>query len=242
MNDFETADMNSGRGGNDPSIILMLGLYLLVLAFFILLVSISTLESLKTQRVMDSLTSTFTSAIPPTTDLTAFQSREGEILAGQQFQEQITGIFSTAIQVIKVETVQPGALMRIVLETSVLFHEGSAEIRQSSLPVFDRIVTALSARPDDQRFDMEFIIGSKFTKNRMMPIGETLGMARVGSFARAILSRGAPPDSVSVGMAPGNPDEIVVYFHVRSADAVKLEFETDSGQDSGSNVKPAPAP
>ena len=209
----------------DASIILMLGLYLLILAFFILLVSISTLEELKTTRVMDSLTSTFTSAIPPTTDLTAFQSREGDVLAGQQFQEEITSLFSTAIQVIKIETVQPGSLMRILLESDKVFQDGSTEIRQANLPLLDRIVTALSSRPKGQRFDMEFIIGSAYTKGRMMPIGETLEMGRAGSFARALLARGAPPDSISAGIVPGKPTEITIYFHVRSAEAGQLDFK-----------------
>ena len=238
MSDTDSVEIGKEGGGTDPSIILMLGLYLLILAFFILLVSISTLEEIKSQRVMDSLTSTFTTAIPPTTNLTAFQAKDGDILAGQQFQEEITGIFSTAIQVVKIETVQPGSLMRIVLEANTLFHDNSAEIRQGSLPLLDRVVTALSARPYDQRYDMEFIIGSKYTRGRILPVGETLEMARIGSFARTILTRGAPPDSISVGMVPGDPKEITVYFHVRSRDSVKLDFSGQAAPASG----PAKAP
>ena len=209
----------------DKSIVLMLGLYLLVLAFFILLVTISTLEEVKTQRVMDSLVSTFTSAIPPTTDLTAFQSKEGDILAGQQFQQEITGIFSTTIRVEKVETVQPGKLMRVLIDANVLFNEGTAQVRPANYPLLDRIVTALSSRPSNVRYDMEFIINSRFGEDRIMPIGQTLEMARAGQFARDLLQRGAPPDSISVGLEPGDPNEINIWFHVRSIDEGRLDFE-----------------
>ena len=209
----------------DKSIILMLGLYLLVLAFFILLVTISTLEEVKTQRVMDSLVSTFSSAIPPTTDLTAFQSKEGDILAGQQFQQEITGIFSTDIRVEKIENVQPGRLMRVLLDADSLFLEGSAQIRASNTPLLDRIVTALSSRSYNTRYDMEFVIGSRFDKDRSMPIGQTLEMARAGQFARDLMVRGAPPDSISVGLVPGDQNEINIWFYVRGVDEGKLDFE-----------------
>ncbi|MCG8508815.1 MAG: hypothetical protein MI741_06260, partial [Rhodospirillales bacterium] len=71
---------------------LFLALYLLVLAFFIVLVTISTPEDVKSQAVMDSLSSTFSSLLPPSTDLTAFSSREGDLLAGQALQEEMTDI------------------------------------------------------------------------------------------------------------------------------------------------------
>jgi len=54
-----------GPGSGSSSIFLFLSLFLLVLAFFILLVSISTVENVKSQAVMDSLTSTFTTVLPP---------------------------------------------------------------------------------------------------------------------------------------------------------------------------------
>ena len=58
---------------------------------------------------MDSLTSTFSAILPPTSDLTQFASKEGDVLAGQLFQSQLTELFSTAVQVIKMEVVQSTA-------------------------------------------------------------------------------------------------------------------------------------
>ena len=106
-----------------------LGLFLLVLAFFIMLVSISTFEQVKSSAVMDSLTSTFTTVLPPTSDPTEFSAKDGDILAGEAFQEQITSIFSTAIQVEKIEVVQPGRLMRLRLNVNSLFREGESSVR-----------------------------------------------------------------------------------------------------------------
>lgn len=218
----EFHDPTEGHGGS--SLALFLALYLLVLAFFILLVSISTIEKVKSQAAMESLTSSFTTILPPSLRLTAVSDSEGEILAGQQFQEQVTHIFSTTIQVTKVEVVQPGRLMRVQVATDVLFEAGKAEIREANKPLLDRIVASLSGRPPGFRFDMEFVIGSSYQKGKIMPVGQTLEMSRAGAFVREMLSRGVPPDSVAVGIRPGDPDKTDIWFYVRSSDETRLKF------------------
>ena len=213
-------------GKKDNTIALFLGLYLLILAFFILLVSISSLEEVRTQQIMDSLSSTFTTILPPSTKLTPFQKDEGDVIAGQAFQERITGIFATTLQIAKVDVVQPGRLMKVSLPTRALFEEGEVEMRDVQLEILDRIVAALSARPAGVRYDLEFVIGSEFirgTKN--LPVGETLEMGRAGAFAREMLSRGVPPDSVSVGMRKADPTQVDLWFHTREQDEAALRFD-----------------
>lgn len=223
MSEFNATPSDQGQGDN--TVALFLGLYLLVLAFFIMLVSISSPEKVKSNAVMDSLTSTFTSLIPPSSSLTAFQSKEGDVLAGQQFQEEVTGVFATTIQVAKVEIVQPGRLMRVKMPADALFHEGKADLREAHFAFADRIVASLSARPPGVRFDMEFLIGTLDGESGPFSTGDTLAMRRAGSFAAGMESRGAPPDSMSVGFLPGQPDDVVINFFVRTDEETRLIFD-----------------
>lgn len=206
---------NTIRGGN--IIALFLGLYLLVLAFFVLLVSISTPEKLRSKAVMDSLSSTFAPILPPSTDLTTFTAREGEVIAAQM-QADIEGVFTTAIQVAKVEIINPGKLMRVLLPADSLFFPETADIRDGQQPLLDRIVAALSAVPRGMRHSMDFVIGSPYADGSVLPTGQTLSMARAGAFARELMNRGTPPGSVSIGLKPGDPSEITVWFQVRFRD------------------------
>jgi len=225
----EFHDPTEGRGGS--SIALFLALYLLVLAFFILLVSISTLEDVKSQAAMDSLSSSFTTILPPSLQLTAVSNSEGEVLAGQQFQERVTNIFSTTIQVTSVDVIQPGRLMRVQLDSDILFESGTAKIWESNHPLLDRIVASLSGRPPGFRFDMEFIIGSSYQEGNIMPVEQTLEMSRAGAFVRAMMSRGVPPDSIAVGIQPGDPKKTSIWFYVRSSDETRLKFvQPDKGK------------
>ncbi len=211
--------------GQSGTVIVFLSLFLLILAFFIVLVTISTVEKVKSKAVMNSVTTAFTTNLPPRTDPTTdFTAKEGDVLAGQAFQEEITGVFATTMQVAKVKIVKPGRMMRAEMPTKAIFFEGEGRIRPNAVPFLDRIVAALSGRPPGLRFDMEFVIGTAYNDDNVLPIGQTLEMTRAGAFAREMVSRGAPPDSVSIGLAPGDREQLTIRFYVRDRDEVPLGF------------------
>lgn len=213
---------------NRSTTIQFLSLYLLVLAFFILLVSMSTPENIKSKAVMDSLNSTFASVRQPRTELTVFTSRAGRFIGADEFQDRIDGLFAAALGVEKVEIVAPGRSMRVVMEADALFHSGAIEIREAQIPMIDRIIASLNGRPPGLRFDMEFIIGSAVTAAGELPAGQTLPMARAGSFVREMLARGAPPDAISIGLQGGG-GKITMWFYVRATDEVDLFYKTLGG-------------
>jgi len=216
-----TAPSNDSRQG---TVIVFLSLFLMVLGFFIVLVSISTFEPVKSKAVMKSLTSTFATFQPTGAKKTDFTAKEGEVLGGQVFQEKITGLFATAIQVAKVEVVKPGRLMRVQLPARAVFAENSAAVRESILPFLDRIAAALGGRPPGIRFDMEFVIGTPYGKDGMLAEHQTLEQSRAAGFARQMLARGAPDDSIAIGLAPGDSEHITIRFYVRQTDDIRLEF------------------
>ncbi len=223
----------SGGGGSTP---LFLGLFLLILAFFILLVSISTVEKVKSKAVLDSLNSTFSTILPPSSSSSVFKVEEGKINAGELFQQKITNIFASAIKVAKVEIVHPGRLMRVRIPSDSLFFSGKSKIRDARFPLLDRIVAALSSRPAGVRYDMEFVIGAKYVGGRNLPIAGTLEISRAGVFARDLIARGAPADSISIGLKPGNPAEVVIWFYVRPANEARIKFK---GNNLGKAMKGA---
>lgn len=218
-------------GGDRPksdqnrSITLFLSLYLLVLAFFILLVSISSTEEVKSKALMESLSSTFSTVLPPRMDLTAFNATTGDFLAADEFQRQVTGLFSTVIGVVKVDTIQPGRLMRVELEGDGLFELDQAVIREGQSDFMDRLVSALSANPPGLRFEMEFVVPSPWQTNMTFPTDESLSIQRAGSFARDLLNRGAPPGSVSIGLKGGDGKNVEIWFHIRALEENRIRFE-----------------
>ena len=227
----EFDDPTEGKDEDGGSVALFLALYLLVLAFFILMVSISSIELAKSKAALRSIAKTFSNVMPTSTQLTFVSNSKGKAAAGQQFQKEVTNILATIIQVTSSDVIEPGRLMRVQLDADVLFKPGTAEVQETNHPFLDRIVASLSARPPGFRFDMEFIIGSSYREKNVMPVDQTLEMSRAGAFVRAMLSRGVPPDSVTVGIQPGDPKEISIWFYVRSIDDTYLKFvQPDKGE------------
>lgn len=230
MDEFESTPEIHAGGRSGSSIALFLGLYLLVLAFFILLVTISTREEIRSKAVMDSLTSAFSDLLPPATDPTYFTSKEGNVVAGHAFQQDVTEIFATAVPASKIKIIQPGRLMTVALPTDALFFSNESLLRGGKIEFLSRIVTALSTRPNGVRIDLEFILISPADKRGFIRKGQTLSRSRADAFARQLTALGAPPDSISVGMQTGKREEIVIYFYVRDADEfsfmLKKAFES----------------
>ncbi len=205
----------SRNSGSRATVSLFLSLFLLILAFFILLVSISTFEEVKSNAVMNSLSSTFATILPPSGDPTEFTAKDGDILAAQQFQDQITEIFAAALQVAKIDVVQPGQRMRASFPIESMFASGASDLRPVSIPLLDRIVAAVSGSPAGVKFEMEFVIAAEYGDGNTLPVNQTLGLLRAGNFAREMAGRGLPPGSIAVGIEPGDPKRVNIWFYTR---------------------------
>ena len=200
---------------NDTTVLQFLSLYLLVLAFFILLVTISTVDKKKVDAVVDSIKS----------DAVQDKRESGPILAGQVFQDKTTELFATELGVQKIEIMQLGKIMRIQMTADALFEPEKAITKKSQQPLIDRVIGALSSRPPGYQFDMEFVIGSAFSSGQNLPTQQTLEMRRAGAFVREMLNRGAPPDAVSIGMGHIEKGQAVMWFYVRSPNDAKKFYK-----------------
>ena len=195
------------------TILQFVSIYLLILAFFILLVTISTIDQKKSEAVMDSL--------QLREELS--DSDRGADSPGQAFIQKLNDLFLKANGVKKIEELKTGKILRIEMGAEALFNNDRATIKVSQRDLIDRIISALSSRPPGFQFDMEFIVGTPIEPSGNLPVNQTLPMARAGAFVRQILGRGAPPDSISIGLGAIDNGEIIFEFYVRTpADAKKF--------------------
>ncbi|MBL8660861.1 MAG: hypothetical protein JNM75_14030 [Rhodospirillales bacterium] len=200
----------AGRASRaDPSVSLFLGLYLLILAFFILLVSLSTIEEKKARAVMESLSTTFGSERPAGSAL-GISGGDGSLPVVQNFLAALARI----VRVAELKTLGPGRLMRVSLPMAVVFAAGAETPRPSLYPLLDRTVATLSAPPPGLRVDFEFALAPGATV-----AGQALAARRADVFAREMLARGAPPARLSIALAPAAGDEAWLTFRIESTAA-----------------------
>lgn len=208
----------------DPTLALFLGLYLILLAFFVLLNTMATPKQDRVKAVMGSLLSTFSTEILNNINPTEFAASVGDSLALKEFHREIRDFFQVAVPLSRVEFYSAGTVMRIRMPADELFEVGSVLLREDQEEMMYRVTRALSRRVTGLRYELEF---STFTGPFLASAGTTaqiLEVARAGAFARALEDRGVPTDSVVIGAQPGNPGEIELVFRVRDTLGARVDF------------------
>ncbi|WP_338187880.1 hypothetical protein [Thalassospira tepidiphila] len=193
------------------AVALFLALYLLLLAFFILLNTISTFEEVKTREVQESLSSAFAAILPPTTSLQTVTSIEGPTVSAQETQDKLGHLFETAIKVVRVEVIQPGKLMEVIMHVDQLFDTNSILVRERQADFMHQLAEVLADDDGYASYEMEMVMGSQIEDKGTIQIENNLQIAQAGSFARELTDVGAPEDRFFVGIDPG-ADPFIVTF------------------------------
>lgn len=208
----------------DPTLALFLGLYLILLAFFVLLNTMATLKEDRVKAVLGSLLSTFSTEILNTVNPTEFTASVGNDLATKEFHREIRDFFEVAVPLARVELYSAGAIMLIRMPADQLFERDSIVIRADREDLMYRITRALSRRVAGLRYEVEF---STFTGpffGNESASSQIIEVARAGAFARALLAGGARANSLTIGAQPGNPGEVEMAFLVRIEDQARIDF------------------
>lgn len=223
---------------------LFLSLYLLLLAFFILLNTISTYEEVKAQKVQQSLSSAFASILPPTTSLDTVTSVDGPLIAAQETQKKLGDLFQSPLKVARVEVLQPGKLMEVMMHTDQLFDPGKITIRDRQQGFVVNLARALANTAGGAQYEMEMMLGSDLGKHGTVPIEGSLEIARAGAFARKVIAQGAPARSIDVGIDPGADPFVVTFrFYWDQTPEAKAAAEraASTQRDTSSTTLPLPA-
>jgi len=209
----------------DPTLALFLGLYLILLAFFVLLNTMATPKEDRVKAVLSSLLSTFSTEILNTINPTEFTASVGEVLATEEYHREIKDFFEVAIPLSRVEFFSAGAAMRIVMPADQLFEPASIRIRADREDLMRRIVTSLKRRVMGMRYEMEFTTFTGPVVAQDTAASQIIEVARAGALARAMEDRDVPADTLVIGAQPGNPEEVEFTFTVRVEDGAKVTFE-----------------
>lgn len=203
-------------GARHASLALFLALYLMLLAFFITLISHSSFEAEKSARTIDSLNARFQAS--GGTLLGRFTGDAGVVVAeARSFFEAVGTVFETAIPLARVAEPVPGRVLEVTLPAEAIFTPGLAEVRPARRDLLDRVAAAMGGAPPGYRYGMEIVIGSDYPVGDPLPLTETLATARAGALARAAVARGVPAAALAAGVEPGAEGIVRLTFRVSDA-------------------------
>ncbi|MEQ9491138.1 MAG: hypothetical protein RIM72_19330 [Alphaproteobacteria bacterium] len=125
---------------------LFLSLFLLLLAFFILLNALSTLEEVRSRAVLSSVASTFKTDVLPDTTAEILISTLGPVPQPEDVTEELERLWVTAVPVAKIETLKPGRTLQMTMRKTDIFVGGEAAVRADRNDLMRATAYALAAR------------------------------------------------------------------------------------------------
>lgn len=196
---------SGGRRAEDAAAVFMTSTYLILLAFFVVLTSLSRFEPAKSEEVLKSVTTAFGTgpARYSGTDGEG-EAAEGLAAAAERFRE-IAHLMKTAIALAKIEHLDPGRHMQITVPADSLL-DGD-RLRPASVALVASIAQMLRASSGPFEHQVEFV-----SEAGAADIGSGSGIRRAGALARALRAAGAPARAVSIGIEAGDPERVRFVF------------------------------
>lgn len=203
-----------------------LGLYLVLLAFFVFLTSISSFEATRSNAVIKSVVTSFSS--PDVIRAMRPIESEAELeLEGQELRDNLVDLFGKQVPGTRLETLTPGRVMEATFNAENSFSEDNRSLRPGLAALTRQIAAILRSRPAGGRFEIDVIIGAGAADGvDAATVGDNRRTAiwRAGAIARALITKGSPEGSVAAGIDDGVAGRLRLRFYVRAHDEPVVDF------------------
>jgi hypothetical protein len=215
---------------NEPWVVIFLSLFLILLAFFILLNALATIEETKAHKVLTSVAATFRSVVDFDTRAQLLISDLGPAPEAQEVMEALEQLWVTAVPIAKVEKLTNGRVMQMTIPVNELFLGGKAVLRADREALFDRTGLLLALKTKGGITEAEVTFGTHRTDGTLTHPEGRLAAERAGRIAAALVDHGAPADRLGIGLREGDPAALRVRFESREEARSQVTFKKEEGK------------
>ena len=192
-----------------PGMMPFLSLFLLLLAFFLMLSSLSRLEVTRTQAVLGSLSSTFRS------DEQAGLQRKlgstaGPVIGAEQLEATVSDLMRTAVGVDAYEIFRVGNTLTTTFAVDDLFVPRSATPKETAITLAQLFGDAAATEPSNLRYGVTLVMrGTAGVGSLPVARGEVLG--------ELFIEHGVDRRQVAIALERGNAAQLEVRFSITDA-------------------------
>ena len=172
---------------------LFLSLFLLLLAFFILLNALASFETHRAQAVVRSVQNTFQSRLESDNRAEVLVPTLGVDPEPEAVTEELERIWLTAFPLMTVDQLQPGRTFQLTMRFSDVFEADSADIRPDRVALIRATAAVLANRPEGYLTQMQAL----------------LGITRLGQRAGGDLSTPVPQEPFQFSDGAYTPEEVL---------------------------------
>ncbi len=194
--------------GSDSTMGLFVALYLILLAFFIVLTAVSQQSASRASAAMESVNTAFKEAGDTRngSNLKAMRSA-----ASDPVLIEIEKAFTSAFDVKGQYAVAGGNIYQVKLPLDYLFEPGSYRVRGTIHSTLDELLSLLRTAPTTQKQELTLLFGSgPGMVDRELTRTQEIAVRRAGSFARYMEDGGF--SNFSAGFADIAVDEVMLVF------------------------------
>lgn len=204
----------TGRGGgNKAGVMSMLSIFLLLLAFFLMLNTLASFETTRTRAVLGSLHATFNIGNPSGREH-EFGSFVGKVGAADRLHRETTLLLRTLFGIDRYDIVRFGNVIVVDIDAAALF-TGDARPAPALLVLTSGIARAALPPPPGVEINLEVT-----ARRAVGPLADAdeaaldIATRRAGALVRGFSRTGFEPYQLLAGLEPGNPRKLRVEFRV----------------------------
>lgn len=215
---------------SDAGTITFLSLFLLLLAFFILLNALSTIEETKTREVLTSVAATFRSVVDSKTEAQILVSDLGPTPEAYEVLSALEQLWVTSVPITRVDRLTGGQIMRLTLPVNELFLGGQSVLRADRDALIDSTALVLGRKPGTTLTEAQIVFEVEARPEMLSETGSRLAADRAGKIAAAFVKFGSPEERLSVGLQDGDPKQMQIRFEIRDTARAQVTFKTGEGR------------
>ncbi len=178
------------------------GLLLFLFVFFVYLVGTARPDAARTELALASVRSTFG-------ERPGAREAEGPFEAGASMLAELGGDLAASVRLAHVQRSGHGDDVTLIVPVAELFAPQDSQPRDLAVPLLDRTVAALSV----PRAGLRLLLTVTFGTNEDGAENER-AIQRAAALATTLLARGAPPDTLAVGLGPVESGRVGFCFRL----------------------------
>lgn len=212
----------TGQQNAGPTVVL--SLFLLLLAFFILLNSLATIEDTKSKQVLYSMASSFRAPTETDTSVEVLISELGPTPEPEDLLRTMRRLWVTSVPVAEVDILTPGRVMQMTMPANELFIGDRAELRSDRRRLFGNMAKVLARTAPGLQSELQAVFGSAAVSGAILRGGGNLPMRRAAVFAEELVAYSAPAATLAVGIREGAAKSVRLRFSIRDAARMRIDF------------------
>ena len=200
---------------NERTAVHLLGLYLILLAFFIMLNALAHREELRAKAVLGSVNSTFSADEELITGPVQATAATGLADSLKGYKDKLRQVYETTTPLAEFPPTQRHDQVEIIVPVTALFESDTAVVLAETDEMLEQIAELLSTNRTGIQPQIEFMLFAGTKPDEITDTSANLSILRAGAFTRDLRSRGVPDARLAPGVGVGDPDTARFRFFFR---------------------------